>query len=253
MPPTAIFLTRDEVHFNLTGCVNKQNFQYCAGANPHAFYERPLHSERVAVLYAIREFGVLGLTFSKTRTAVQWPTNHYVCSLHWNVGKFLATTAVRACCWCRGHLVPIRWGQCTHRTKNNMLPEGALSRHIISHWGNIPWLAQSPDLVPCDFFLWGYLKGEVHKRPHNLVELKKVIREEIQQITPAMTVRVMNFERYLNSCINTQGHHMEHVVFQKKTALTCEFESINKSLIWWSFKTFFFACEIHLFFLAHSV
>ena len=90
-------------------------------------------------------------------------------------------------------------------------------RHIISHCGDISWPAWSPDLAPCDFFLWGYLKEEVYKhRPCNLVELKMEIRKEIQQIIPAMTVRVMrNFRRRLNSCVNTQGLHMEDIVFHK--------------------------------------
>ena len=43
-------------------------------------------------------------------------------------------------------------------------------RHIISHRGDIPWPAQSPDLAPCNFFLWGSLKGEIYKhRPHNIM------------------------------------------------------------------------------------
>ena len=33
------------------------------------------------------------------------------------------------------------------------------SRHIVSHRGDIPWPARLPDLAPCDYFLWGYLKG----------------------------------------------------------------------------------------------
>ena len=89
-------------------------------------------------------------------------------------------------------------------------------RHIISHHGNIPWSERSPDLALCNFFLWGYLKGEVYKHiPRNLVELKTAIQEEIEQIS-AITVRVMrNLRRCLNSCIYTQGHHMEDVVFHK--------------------------------------
>ena len=77
---------------------------------------------------------------------------------------------------------------------------------------------------------WSYLKGEVYKhRPCNLVELKMAIQEEIQQMTPAMTVRVINFRRCLNSCIDNQEYHMEDVVFHKWTPLTCEFETINSS------------------------
>ena len=56
-------MTSDEAHFHLTGCVNKQNFRYCTGANPHELHERPLRSERVAVWYAAGEFGVLGSYF----------------------------------------------------------------------------------------------------------------------------------------------------------------------------------------------
>ena len=41
----------------------KQNFRYWAGANPHELYKRPLHSERVTVWCAIREFSVLGSYF----------------------------------------------------------------------------------------------------------------------------------------------------------------------------------------------
>ena len=97
-------------------------------------------------------------------------------------------------------------GATAHTAKRTMHYLGELlPRHIISHHGNIPSPVWSPDLAPCDFFLWGYLKEVYKHRPCNLVELKTAIHEEIQQITPAMTVRVVrNFRRHLNSCINTQ-------------------------------------------------
>ena len=63
VPPTAIVLTSGKAYFHLTGCVNKQNFQYWAGANPHELHERLLHSERVTVCCAVGEFGVLGPYF----------------------------------------------------------------------------------------------------------------------------------------------------------------------------------------------
>ena len=72
------------------------------------------------------------------------------------------------------------------RTANKEQCVACGSSFLASHRGDIPWPARSPDLGPCDFFAWGYLKGEVYRhRPRNLVELKMAIREEIQQITPA--------------------------------------------------------------------
>ena len=61
-----------------------------------------------------------------------------------------------------------------------------------------------------------------------------------------------NFRRRLNPCINTQGYRMEDVIFYKKTALSCEFEGNNESLIGWSFKTFFCLWNPSVF-LAYSV
>ncbi|PNF39089.1 hypothetical protein B7P43_G04147, partial [Cryptotermes secundus] len=96
------------------------------------------------------------------------------------------------------------------------LLRGLLPWHI-SHRGDIPWPARSPDLAPCDFFLWGYLKAEVYKhRPHTLDELQTAIREEIAAIPPKMTVRVMNnFRKRLDVCIRSHGRHMDDIVFHK--------------------------------------
>jgi hypothetical protein len=59
---------------------------------------------------------------------------------------------------------------------------------MISLLGDFGWPAHSPDLVPCDFFLWGYLKSKVYThRPENLQALKDAIRREITAIPPAMT------------------------------------------------------------------
>ena len=114
--------------------------------------------------------------------------------------------------WFQQHGATAHTVQRTMRYLGEFLP-----RHISSHCGDIHWPKRSPDLAPCDFCLLGYLKGEVCKhRPRNLIELKMAIQEEIQQITPAMTVRVMrNFRRHFNSYINTQRHHMEDVVYHK--------------------------------------
>jgi hypothetical protein len=34
--------------------------------------------------------------------------------------------------------------------------------HLISRYGNIMWPARSPDLLACDFYVWGYLKSVVY-------------------------------------------------------------------------------------------
>jgi len=36
--------------------------------------------------------------------------------------------------------------------------------HVISLRGDIRWPPRSPDLTPCDFYLWGYLKAKVYEQ-----------------------------------------------------------------------------------------
>ncbi|KAF2367907.1 hypothetical protein FHG87_001352, partial [Trinorchestia longiramus] len=45
---------------------------------------------------------------------------------------------------------------------------------------DVEWPPRSPDLTPCDFFLWGYLKNKVYfSPPQDLEELQNRIRSEI--------------------------------------------------------------------------
>jgi hypothetical protein len=61
----------------------------------------------------------------------------------------------------------------------NVLNE-VFENRLISHR---LWPARSPDLNPCDFYLWGNLKDKVYSNnPHTLVELKQSIRETISSI-----------------------------------------------------------------------
>jgi hypothetical protein len=73
----------------------------------------------------------------------------------------------------------------------------------------------SPDLAPCDFFLWGHLKAEVHKhRPTGRAEHRDSRRN--RGIPSDMTARVMNkFRKRLDVCIRSQGRHMDDTVFHK--------------------------------------
>jgi len=58
----------------------------------------------------------------------------------------------------------------TAHTSRRLLSIG----HLISLRGDIGWSARSPDLTPCDFFLWGYLKAKVYAcHPGTIEQLKE--------------------------------------------------------------------------------
>jgi hypothetical protein len=78
--------------------------------------------------------------------------------------------------------------------------------------------SRSPDLTPCDFFLWSYLKAKVYEqRPQTLEALKEAIQQEVAAITPEMILKVMdNYREGLLQCINIQGHHLSDVLFKTR-------------------------------------
>jgi hypothetical protein len=73
------------------------------------------------------------------------------------------------------------------------------------------WPPRSPDLNPCDFYLWGYLKARVYNPlPKTLDELKSNIRREIEKITKDDLKRVfLNFEKRVVLVIESKGGHIE--------------------------------------------
>jgi len=59
------------------------------------------------------------------------------------------------------------------------------------------WPARSPDLNPCNYFLWGYLKDRVYKpMPKTLDDLKVNIEHEIRNIKQdILKSTFLNFEK----------------------------------------------------------
>ena len=63
---------------------------------------------------------------------------------------------------------------------------------LISRFGDLHWLARSPNLTSPDIFLWGYLKEKVHvNKPQTLDQLKNNILQEIENIPIEILKKVM--------------------------------------------------------------
>jgi hypothetical protein len=76
----------------------------------------------------------------------------------------------------------------------------------------LPWPPRSPDLTPCDFFLWGFVKDSVYvpPLPMSLKELRDRITHALQTVTAEMLHRVWDeFEYRVDVCRVTQGAHIE--------------------------------------------
>jgi hypothetical protein len=87
---------------------------------------------------------------------------------------------------------------------------------FISRRGNTEWLARSPNLNACDFFLWGYLKSQMYeKKPRSTVDLKQNIRDKVAAISPTMLQQVLqNFLKRLQECVDNKGRHLTDTIFK---------------------------------------
>jgi hypothetical protein len=84
-----------------------------------------------------------------------------------------------------------------------------LENRWIGRNGPVLWPARSPDLNPCDFFLWGHLKQIVYETPVNTVE-ELTVRVNIA----AESIRRNSdmLARRAQACIDNGGRHFKHLI-----------------------------------------
>ena len=76
------------------------------------------------------------------------------------------------------------------------------------------WPPRSPDLTPCDFFLWGFVKDTVFVSPlpANLQDLRNRITAAVALVDRHMLTRVWNEMDYrIDVCRITKGGHIENL------------------------------------------
>ncbi|GBM66465.1 hypothetical protein AVEN_146293-1 [Araneus ventricosus] len=90
------------------------------------------------------------------------------------------------------------------------------ARIISGHFPTV-WPSRSPDLNPCDFWLWGYLKDVFSTPIAHLAELKARIEQHILNVTPETLRSVVEHavSRFQLVAENV-GQHIEHVLHQSR-------------------------------------
>lgn len=215
VPQGDIMLFTDEAHFNLSGTVNKQNFRYWSQKNPQELHQRPLHSPKVTVWCAIFEFGVWGPYFFEEDGVTATVTSNRYCVMLENFLRPKLNNLFNE--YGQNNVWFQQDGATAHTARRSLgILREMFPGHIVSLRGDIGWPPRSPDLSPCDFFLWGYLKSQVYQhRPQTIEALKEIITQEVAAIPPEMTRRVTeNYRKRLNQCIENEGRHLSDIIFK---------------------------------------
>ncbi|KAJ4433388.1 hypothetical protein ANN_15647 [Periplaneta americana] len=191
----------DEAWFHLHRQVITQNTRYWSVDNLRLLHESPLalHDSKVGVWCAINAKRIIGpIFFHETLNADRYQAlilDQFFPQLteeerRYGVFQQDRTTA---------HTSSSSLRAITDIFEGRVISEGL-------------WPARSPDLTPCDFYLWSSLKDRVYRsNPRTLDELKNNIQREIVKISDAELQHVnQNVIRRYNTCLAANGKHFHH-------------------------------------------
>lgn len=202
----------DESHFLLSGHVCKQNMRFWAEEQPHCHTERPLHSEKLTVLCAISSRGIIGpYVFKDTVNSERYLSllkNKFVPALRKQSPNMDNE-------WFMQDGAPPHTSNEVLHYLDDVFGDHVISRRYPDVYGRgAVWPAHSPDLNPCDFFLWGFLKSVAYKpKPADTTMLLKNIQREIKKITKDTCARVIdNFIVRTREGKTAKGRHLENVI-----------------------------------------
>jgi hypothetical protein len=205
----------DEAYFELDGDVyNPQNFRYWDDYNPHFVVEEEQYPRKVCVWAAIGKDGIIGPIFDPVgpNGTVTGPSYLHLLQTALLPGlqdKGVANTAVFMQDGAPPHYALIVRDWLNANFHGRWMGRKGSARAPTP----IQWPPYSPDITPCDFFLWGHVKEQVYSNgmPNSLEGLRDRIREAFAAIPQEMVNRAIEaYRNRLQRCIDLEGQSVEH-------------------------------------------
>jgi len=190
----------DEATFHVSGKVNRHNCRIWGTQNPHAFIEHERDSMKVNVWCGVMTDRVVGPFFfnENTITGVVYldMLEQFAIPQLEDVPNIIF----------QQDGAPPHWSLDVRQCLDDHFPQRWIGRG-----GPIQWPPRSPDITPCDFFLWGFIKGLVYKsKMHSVAELKEKINAAFLQVTNQMLAKTwMELDHRLDVVRATNGGHVE--------------------------------------------
>lgn len=199
----------DEATFTTSGMYNRKNKHYWSTTNPHKIQEVKIQGRRSinvwCGLFANRIIGPVFFRGSLTG-------DRYLQLLNHEIEDLLETLPLH-------EYNGLIWQQ-DGAPAHNVMPVSNYLNNRYELWigrrGHIHWPANSPDLAPCDIFLWGYLKNRVYNtRAQNIQDLEQRIRDEILILNTdhqnfIRDTITSKWQDNIHKCIRTRGGYIEN-------------------------------------------
>lgn len=193
----------DEATFHINGSVNRHNSRIYGSENPHTIFEKIRDSPKVNVWCGVMKNRLIGPFFFAEKTIN---------------GIVYLDMLIN---YCFPQLDELENIQQLHFQQDGAPPHfsafvtDTLNEKFGHRWigrqGPICWPPRSPDLTPCDFFLWGYIKNIVYREKiRDLNHLRNRINEAMTTVNKDMLTNVWaELDYRLDICRATNGAHIE--------------------------------------------
>lgn len=197
----------DECTFTLNNEPNTQNTRHWAQENPHiSFSTRTQYPQKINIWAGIFNNTIIG----PFEIIGNLNSGSYLELLINNVGPAVEEAArENQEVWFQHDGCPAHFGVNVREYLDQTFPNRWIGRG-----GIINWPARSPDLAPCDFFLWGHLKSKIYQIRHpNIDSLRNAIFEECARINAETLTNVINgFYNRLGYCLAQNGGLFEFLL-----------------------------------------
>lgn len=186
-----------EATFYVSGYVAKHNCKILGLEKPTSFSPAAIKTEKVIVWCGLARNGVFGPLFFREPMS----DDNYLSLLQ---DCFIPSLN-------KEQLDTIVFQHDDAPIHDNIHAKLLLDRIFSKRWigvnGPMRWPSKSPDLSPCDFFLWGYIKTTLAAKEYNsLSQLEKCIDEICKNIAAKRLRKVFDaFTNRINQCIEIDG------------------------------------------------
>lgn len=200
----------DESTFHLSGQVNTHNVRIWGSENPHMMVQVQRDSPKLNVFCAISRQKVYGPFFFGEATVTG---TSYLDTLQlWLFPQLTQDEPENFIFQQDG--APPHWHNEVRDWLNLTVPDRWIGRKGPNDRACFLWPPRSPDLTPCDFYLWGFIKDRVYvpPLPADIPELRNRIETAVAAITNETLIKVWEELAYrLDVCRVTNGAHIENL------------------------------------------
>lgn len=190
----------DEAKFFLNGTVNRHNSVYWSDHNELRLSTKSMDQRGVTVWAGISSRGVTEPFFFRETVKGE----NYLSMLQSVLPRITDLGSIFMQDGAPAHY---------YRSVINYLNSNFPNRWIGRRGSLLEWPPRSPDLTPCDFFLWGHVKEIVYRsHPQTLDELEDCIRTVFRDIDELLCRKVCSeaVQNRIRLCVQENGQHIEH-------------------------------------------